>query len=224
MARVFRFLFGLVLAMAPAAWAQTPAAPKAMLGSWVLAQDGEGAPTCTIVLDAPPVIGGFRLTSQPRCRRVLETADDLYAWYLNPKGELVLADATRHAVLVFSMMEGTWAASPEPATQLLLSRPVRPRTAKEAMEGHWNIAAVGGVPLCQLAFTSDAAGRSGSISRGGACATAWLDRGWTSWRRDGDELEILDKRGRVAFQFRRADVVTYEAKGAGNQMVFLTRP
>ena len=224
MARVFRFLFGLALALAPAAWAQAPAAPKAMLGSWVLAQDGEGGSTCTLTLQAPLIIGGFRLTSQPRCKRVLEAADDFYAWYLNPKGDLVLADATRHAVLAFSMADGTWIASPEPGTQLLLSRPTKPRSAQEQMTGRWNIAAVGGVPLCQLSFSSDAAGRTGTISRGGACATAWLDRGWTSWRRDGDALQILDRRGRVAFSLRRVDLVTFEATIAGNQTVFLTRP
>ena len=92
------------------------------------------------------------------------------------------------------------------------------------MTGRWNIAAVGGVPLCQLNFTSDAAGRTGAISRGGICAQAWLDRGWTSWRRDGETLQILDRRGRVAFSLRRVDLVTFEATIAGNQTVFLTRP
>lgn len=224
MARLFRLLFASVLALAPAAWAQAPAAPKAMLGSWVLAQDGEGSPTCTLTLQAPQVIGGFALTVPARCARVTDAAADFYAWYLNAKGDLVLADATRKPVLAFSPMDGGWATSGEGAGPFLLSRPIRPRTAQEQMTGRWNIAAIGGVPLCQLSFTSDAAGRTGAVSRAGGCATAWLDRGWTSWRRDGDTLQILDKRGRVAFTLRRADLVTFEARIAGNQTVFLTRP
>ena len=210
------------LSVAPAL-AQAPAAPKALLGNWVLAQDGEGSPTCTLTLKAHRVIGGFELSAPPRCSRVLEAADDIAAWYLNADGALVLADATRRALLVFTKRaSGAWAE--DAGAPYLLTRPTLPRTPQAAMAGRWNITAVGGVPLCQLVLTSDAKGVSGQVARSGACATAWLDRGWAAWRKRGDGLEILDALGRVAFAFRRLDVVTFEGKAPGNQIVFLTRP
>jgi|GEM_PF-6159395 len=215
----------LLLLVAAPVQAGAPAAPKAMLGSWVFAQDGEGSSTCTLDLRAHPVIGGFELSAPARCKQVILEAEDLYAWRMNGDGALVLADATRRSMLVFRKdASGAWSTTEEAGIPYLLSRPSRPRTAQEAMAGRWNITALGGVPLCQLALTSDPRGLSGRVERAGACSTAWLDRGWTSWRKRGGDLEILDARGRVAFSFRQGDIVTFEGKVAGNQIVFLTRP
>ena len=223
--RIARLLLLIAALMAPAALAQVPAAPKAMLGSWVIAQDGEGSSTCTLDLKAHQVIGGYELSVPARCKRAVQEADDLYAWRMNGEAELVLADATRKPVLVFRRdASGAWSTPEEAGIPYLLSRPSRPRTPQEMMAGRWDITAVGGTPLCQLALTSDAKGGSGKVERAGACSTAWLDRGWASWRKRGETLEILDGRGRVSFSFRQGDIVTFEGKVAGNQIVFLTRP
>jgi hypothetical protein len=223
--QVLRLVLLFSALIASPAYAQGTSAPKTLLGNWVFTQDGEGSSTCTLELRSSRVIGGFALAAPDRCTRVIQEAGELYAWYLNADGQLVLADAARSSLLVMRKNpDGGWSSVEEGGVPYLLNRPTRPRTAQEAMAGRWNIAAVGGAPLCQLALTSDAKGSSGKVERAGACSTAWLDRGWASWRKRGDGLEILDARGRVAFAFRQADIVTFEGKVAGNQIVFLTRP
>lgn len=104
-------------ASAPSATAQQDA------GAWTLSKDGEGAPTCRVKLERRRVIGGAAMTASPRCSEVTARSEDLYAWYRNPKGELVMADPQRHAVLVFhALPDGVWATEGSDDERLLLQR------------------------------------------------------------------------------------------------------
>lgn len=102
-----------------------PSGPKAMVGTWVIGKDGEGASACTIRLNAPGVIGGFQLVAPKSCKDVLERWDDLYAWYIATDGDLVMADGLRQPVLVFHKLNddfGDWATEGDTWDRLLLAR------------------------------------------------------------------------------------------------------
>ena len=50
-------------------------------------------------------------------------AEDLYAWYVNPQGAVVMADPTRRAVLVLKpLVKGVWATEGGDFDRLLLQR------------------------------------------------------------------------------------------------------
>jgi len=103
--------------------AGAPAAPKAFTGAWYLGRDGEGADTCRVRLNAAPVIGGFQLVAAKACAKVTPRAADLYAWYVNPEGAVVMADPTRRAVLVLKpLVKGVWATEGGDFDRLLLQR------------------------------------------------------------------------------------------------------
>ena len=106
----------------PASAPASAAAPRDA-GTWTLSKDGEGAPACSVKLERRRVIGGSALNVPARCSKVTARAEDLYAWYRNPKGELVMADPQRHAVLVFHALPGgVWATEGSDEERLLLQR------------------------------------------------------------------------------------------------------
>jgi hypothetical protein len=105
--------------------ASSPASATAQkdAGTWTLSKDGEGAPACRVKLERRRVVGGSALSVPARCSKVTARAEDLYAWYRNPKGELVMADPQRHAVLVFhALPDGVWATEGSDEERLLLQR------------------------------------------------------------------------------------------------------
>ena len=98
-----------------------PSGPKAVVGSWVMAHDGEGAANCRLRLDAPGVIGGFRLVAPKTCKAVLDGWDELYAWYVTTDGDLVMANVTRETVLRFRRLgDGDWATGDDDDRLLLI--------------------------------------------------------------------------------------------------------
>ena len=103
-------LLGLALAM-PAQGQPLPQGPKRFTGAWSMGHDGEGARTCVINLDPQGVIGGARLRVPARCKGIVDRWDELYAWYVNPDGQLVMADATRKSIYRFRRLDpGLWAS------------------------------------------------------------------------------------------------------------------
>ncbi len=82
----------------------------AFAGAWRVGYDGEGAKTCVIRLSTAVVIGGYQVVAPKSCRGAIDRYDELYAWRLNPQGELVLADPTRQGVYRFHRItKGVWA-------------------------------------------------------------------------------------------------------------------
>jgi hypothetical protein len=100
-----------------------PTGPKAYVGAWVVGKDGEGADVCTVRFNAPGVIGGFQLVAPKTCKDAVAHWDDLYAWRVQPNGDIVMADATRRAVYVFKKLDDeVWATEGADWDRLLLRR------------------------------------------------------------------------------------------------------
>ena len=112
---------GLLQALASVAVQAAPALQDA--GTWTLFKDGEGAPACRLKLERRRVVGGSALSVPSGCSKVTPRVDDLYAWYRNANGELVMADPQRHAVLLFhALPNGVWATGGSDDDRLLLQR------------------------------------------------------------------------------------------------------
>lgn len=108
-----------------------PRGPKAYVGPWVIGKDGEGADTCTVKFNAAGVIGGFQLVAPKTCKAVIARWDELYAWRVGADQDIVLADATRRAVLVFHKLDAdAWATEGADWDRLLLQRASRVGTGR----------------------------------------------------------------------------------------------
>lgn len=102
---------------------EMPKGLKAFIGSWVVGKDGEGADVCTLRFNAAGVIGGYQLVVPKSCRGVVAHWDELFAWRVDPQGEIVLADATRRGLFVFRKLDDTvWATQGGDWDRLLLRR------------------------------------------------------------------------------------------------------
>ena len=179
-----------------AAAAQPPSAPSAMTGRWVLARDGEGAPSCDLSLGPQPVIGGYKVTAAPACRRVVSWSQDFYAWYLNTAGVVVLADPTRKPVMRFVLRQGAYVADGPNGALFIISRPARELTQAQRMRGHWRLAALGGVPLCDFDMTSNAGGTAGTLKMRTGCAAPWKGRAIAAWSLKGRRITLADAAGK----------------------------
>lgn len=100
---------------------QITVAETPLVGTWRIGRDGEGAMTCAIYLRAPAVIGGHEVKTAKICVDAIDRADDISAWYLNPDGDLVLADPLRKPVYRFHRLEGgIWATEGDDVDRVLL--------------------------------------------------------------------------------------------------------
>lgn len=94
----------LTAAAAPTYAAAMPVLPEpsALAGTWLLS-DGSGRPPCRVNLDAAPVPGGWRLTSERACLQRIAPA--VAAWRPEPDG--VAFAATDRRTLAFFARTGT---------------------------------------------------------------------------------------------------------------------
>lgn len=81
------------LSAAPDAWASQ------LQGRHVLWEDFEGGRVCRITLTDERTIGGYAVTSDEPCIRRLAIPEDLFAWFIDAEGWLVLIDVTRRPLL-----------------------------------------------------------------------------------------------------------------------------
>lgn len=68
-------------------------------GRYVLWEDFEGGRVCRITLTDQRTIGGYAVTADDACLRELAIPDDVFAWFINADGWLVLIDVTRKPLL-----------------------------------------------------------------------------------------------------------------------------
>ena len=166
-----------------------------MLGAWVLSQDGEGAPACTVTMRPDQTIGGFSMLAARICTRVLRKAGDLAAWYVAPSGVLVFADPTRRPILRLKPQSGGGWVSATDGEHYLLGRPASAPTLAQRMTGHWRLVALGGVPLCDFDVTSNAAGSAGTLKPRAVCKSPWAGKAFASWSLKGRRITLADRAG-----------------------------
>ena len=188
-------ILALILAVALASSGPQPA-PKALVGAWVLSQDGEGAPACTITLKPGETIGGFEMAVPKPCSRVIRHADDMAAWYVAPNGVLTFADATRRGMLRLKPGTGGGWISAADGEHYLMSRPSKAPTLAQRMSGHWRLVALGGVPLCDFDLTSNPAGSAGTLKPRGACKAPWTGKAFSGWSLKGRRITLADPAGK----------------------------
>lgn len=183
------FMAALVLAI-PAA----RGAPEAgdilggSVGHWLIAPEN-GDPGCHVMLEKAEVIGGNALTLAPECAANMPAfAEAAAAWRFAPDG-LVIADATRKAILTFQETEwGTYATIGEPGTRVLLTKaPASVNSVPNAKNlfGAWSLSDAAGNALCSVDLKDGpppGGEESFGLSLDAACADSIKALKLASWR------------------------------------------
>ena len=118
-------------ALASAAWAQP--SPQAVLGGpWTIARTSEWPDACSLILKTSETIGGWDVKLKRGCAKAFKWTADITAWRVGttPEGvthELVLQDATRHAVIRFNRGEDEDWVGPGPDGQDYIITRDRPK-------------------------------------------------------------------------------------------------
>lgn len=187
--------------------ASTPsAADSGVSGDWLIAPE-DGRPGCHVTLGTQATIGGSLITLSPDCANALpQLAENAAAWRFAPDG-LVIADATRKAILTFLGNEwGTYMTVGEPGSRLLLTKaPAGVNSVPNAANqfGAWTLKDAKGAALCTITF-QDGPPPGGEESFGLAladgCAPAIAALKLASWKfeemnlvlygTDGDSLSL----------------------------------
>jgi hypothetical protein len=132
-----------------------PAADSGITGDWLIAPE-DGRPGCHVTLSTEATIGGSVITPSPECAKALpQLAEHAAAWRFAPDG-LVIADATRKAILTFLGNEwGTYMTVGEPGARLLLTKaPPGVTSLPNAKNqfGAWMLKDARGTTLCAITF------------------------------------------------------------------------
>jgi hypothetical protein len=206
------------LAAAPARAGDWPDTPDELGGTWTMDGLTEGSSSCVFQLGVEQTIGGWTIDLPPPCARAFPVAS-VTAWRVNPdNGDIVLADAERHAVLSFSRTEdGAYVAHPGDGSDdsgIAIHKgdaaDQHPPTPQEAMTGTWRVSALGAASLCTFELTSDARGRSGTLHMKPGCVSEWATRPFAKWTLHGKTISLEDARGDAILEFRRVDTFTFE--------------
>jgi hypothetical protein len=102
-----------------------PAAPAAvpLAGGWTIARTSEWPDTCALRLKATETIGGRDVSLHRGCAAAFAWTADITAWRQPAPDELVLQDATRHAVVRFRRGEdGDWVGTGPDGQDYVITR------------------------------------------------------------------------------------------------------
>lgn len=93
-------LFAIAAFVAGAAHASAESAALRESGDWRLSEVG-GKIACTLTLTSQSSFAGFELKAPLACRRAFPPLKAVAAWSLDPRGDLVLADAKAQPIVTF---------------------------------------------------------------------------------------------------------------------------
>jgi hypothetical protein len=107
-----------------------------LTGDWTIARTSEWPDICTLGLLPSETIGGWDVKLHRDCKKAFAWTADVTAWRMAAADDLVLADATRHAVIHFKHDEtGDWMGAGPDGQDYVIAR-VRPRRAAPASAPH----------------------------------------------------------------------------------------
>lgn len=174
-------------------------APRDYAGDWTLAGLSEGAEVCDVILTDDPAIGGWSVQLAADCQDKFVLPEDIAAWTVLPGGAVAFINPLRQVLLRFEPAEiGGYVAQPAAGEPIALDRAnAQPElTEQQRMTGVWTLTELGGTPTCRLQVTAAADGLSGKLRRLETCRAPWIGADLAGWRRTGDKIILLSRRGK----------------------------
>ena len=114
-------------------------------------------------------------------------------------GAVAFIDPLRQVLLKFEPSGiGGYVAQPPSGEPIALDRAnTQPElTEQQRMSGVWSLTELGGTPTCRLQVTAAADGLSGKLRRLDVCRAPWIGADLAGWRRTGDRIILLSRRGK----------------------------
>ena len=198
------FLFGLALALATPASAQSTAAlgdsAKRVIGTWEFS-NADRDKKCTATFKADPSPVGLTVEFDQNCASEFPLVRDVAGWKFPDNDLLYLLDAQGKSLVEFSEVEDGIFEAPTPGVGVLfLQNPAAaaetPQTDQpDKVAGDWLIARSNGGPLCKLTLAATALRDGFALTVQPGCAKSIADLKFTQWQLDHGILVLVPARG-----------------------------
>jgi hypothetical protein len=212
-------LIGLAALVASAASAQSPAtqstslgdSAKALIGTWEFS-NADRDKVCTATFKSDPAKVGFKVEFDANCGDQFPLVKDVAGWSF-PEGDLLrLLDPQGRTLVEFSEVEdGIYEAPTAGVGVLFLQSPAAagpPPKSPEEVAGNWAIARGSGAPVCALTLAATVLRDGFVLTVKPGCDAAIARIGFTQWRMDRGELELVSARG-ITWRFEVTDNATW---------------
>jgi len=204
-------LIGLAVVVSAPASAQSTAAlgdsAKALIGTWEFS-NADRDKICTATFKSEPTRVGFKVEFDANCGNLFPLVNDVVGWNFPENDLLRLLDAQGKALVEFSEVEDGIYEAPTPGVGVLfLQSPAAagpPPKPPEQVAGNWTVRRGSGAPLCALTLANTVLRDAFALTVKPGCDPAIARIGFTQWRMDRGELELVSARG-ITWRFEEID-------------------
>jgi Protease inhibitor Inh len=223
-----------MLGLAGAAAAQTPAtqsatlgeSAKAVVGTWEFS-NAERDKKCTATFSGERTPVGFKVEFDANCVSQFPLVADVAGWNFPDNDLLHLIDAQGKVLVEFSEVEDGIYEAPTPGVGVLfLQNPVAaagpPEKPPEELAGNWLLTRGPGAPLCALMLASTAQGEGMALAVKPGCAGSIAQLNFTQWRLDKGELMLVPARG-TPWRFEEVEGAGWRRIPEGANPIMLVR-
>lgn len=171
---------------------------KALIGTWEFS-NADRDKICTATFKSDLVKVGFKVEFDSNCAELFPLVKDVAGWNF-PDGDLLrLLDTQGRTLVEFSEVEDGIYEAPTPGIGVLfLQSPAAagpPPKSPEEVAGNWAITRGTGAPVCALTLANTAVRDAFVLTVKPGCEPAIVRIGFTQWRMDRGELELVSPRG-----------------------------
>jgi hypothetical protein len=89
-----------------------PAMLQDFMGDWSI-QNGDASKVCKVTLTSEVTIGGLEIDVDPNCSKVFPVMKHVTSWRLYEDWQIVLVDAKKTPLILFSVPDNAYVAEPE---------------------------------------------------------------------------------------------------------------
>ncbi|MBX5010084.1 AprI/Inh family metalloprotease inhibitor [Rhizobium lentis] len=198
---------------------------KAQAGTYLVAPE-DGRAGCRMTLETDMAIGGYSLSGQDSCIKVLPAFAEASAWNFDGDGGLILIDAVREVIARFVEDEGAPMKTEDGAPLLLIAAPdgVDRLPTYGSLAGAWTMRRPGGEKLCGVTLDGNVgADENAPLSLSGDCTAAVTGLKLTAWHIDGFRLTLMGDSGSSLSFDMRADGNFDKSKEEGGKPLSIVR-
>jgi len=209
------------------AWAETPDAVKALVGTWEIS-NADRDKTCTITFKADAGFGGFKLELDKVCTANLPMMKNVVAWKIGSGDEVQLLDAKGRTLVEFTEVESGMYETERPNEGVFFmqtpSAAGPPARTAEDVAGDWAVVRSDNKPICMLTLLNTPTPLDDLVLKIGPGCDPFITRfGPTTWQMDRGELLLKSPRG-LTWRFEENDNHAWQRVPETADPVILVRP